>query len=325
MRRRAFRHCPWKVREGMFRMKRIARASLWAVLLLAAAAQMDAQTKGQGRAVITVLTRHSELAPNLTQQDVSAKVNGKDADVTGWTPFKGADDALELVLLIDGGARNLGRQMEEITAFLQSLGPRTRIAVGYMQNGRAVLTGPLSVDHNQAVSGLHLPASGSTSPYFSLSDLAQHWPSQDRNARREVLMLTDGVDPEMRRLDPDDPYVQSAINDSLRAGIVVYTLFWLNRTERDDSSISVNSGQSLLNELSDATGGFSYWSGTENPVSFKPYFDDLERRFAGQYALEFAAPLAHKPGVESLKLKVEGLGIQVTAPQQVYVDHAGAQ
>ena len=296
-----------------------------AVAMLFNASHTEAQATGQGRAIITVLVRHNEVAPNLTQQEVSARINGKDADVTGWTPFKGADDSLELIVMIDGGARNLGRQMDEITAFLRAQGPRTKIAVGYMQNGHTALSAPLSLDHNQAVSSLHLPIGGTTSPYFSLSDLAQHWPSQDRNARREVVMLTDGVDPENRRFDPDDLYVQSAMRDSVRAGLVVYTVYWANRTERDDSGITVNGGQGLLNLLSDATGGYSYWFGTGNPVSFKPYFDDLQFRFANQYALEFAAPLAHKPIVESLKLKVDALGIQVTAPQQVYVDNGGPQ
>jgi hypothetical protein len=194
-----------------------------------------------------------------------------------------------------------------------------------MQNGHAALAGPLSVDHKQVVSQLHLPVGPNANPYFCLSDLARNWPSQDRNARREVLLLSDGVDPENRRFDPDDLYVQSAINDSVRAGLVVYTLYWVNITGRDESSITQNGGQGLLNELSEATGGYNYSSGTGNPVSFKPFFDDLQRRFASQYALEFTTRLDRKPAVESLKLKVEGLGLQVTAPQQVYDDHGGVQ
>ncbi len=296
-----------------------------AVAVLVAVPHGHAQSEGQGRAIITILTRHSEVAPIVAQQDVSAKVNGKDAEVTGWKPFKGADDALELVVLIDSGARNLGRQFDEITSFILSLGPHTKVAIGYMQNGHAALTGPLSVDHKQAVGGLHLPIGGSTSPYFTLSDLAQHWPSQDPNARREVIMLSDGVDPENRHFDPDDLYVQSAITDSVRAGLVVYTLYWLSRTEHDESSITQNGGQSLLSELSEATGGYSYWSGTGNPVSFRPFFDDLQRRLASQYALAFSTRLDRKPVVESLKLKVEGLGLQVTAPQEVSVGNGGAQ
>ena len=83
-------------------------------------------------------------------------------------------------------------------------------------------------------------------------------------------------------------------------------------------------GQSLLNEMSQATGGNSYQSGTENPVSFQPFFEDLTRRFANQYALEFAANLDRKPAIETFKLKVEGLGLQVTAPQKVFVDRPPA-
>jgi hypothetical protein len=307
-------------------MKKTGFSVLLVVPLFISAPYVNAQATGQGRAVITVFSKHSELTPTVTQQDVSAKVNGKDADVTGWAAFKGADDALELVVLIDSGARNLGTQLNEIATFLQGQGPHTKIAVGYMQNGRAILGGPLSTDHKQVASGLHMAAGPpANNPYFSLSDLAQHWPSQDRKARREVLMLSDGVDPENRRFDPDDPYVQSAVSDSVRAGLVVYTLCWLSRTERDGSSITVDGGPSLLNELAQATGGYSYWSGNGNPTSFQPYFDDLERRFENQYALELATRLDHKPVIESLKLKVEGMNIVVTAPQQVYVHQNGPE
>jgi hypothetical protein len=304
-------------------MMRAVFSGVLAVVVLGTAPQVIAQATGQGRAVVTVLSKNAEMTPNLTQRDVSAKVNGKDADVTRWEPFKGVDDALELVVLIDGGARNLGPQLDEITTFVQSQGPHTKVAVGYMQNGRAVLAGPLSTDPKQVASELHLPSGPTSNPYFSLSDLARHWPSQARNARREVLLLSDGVDPEIQRLDPDDPYVQAAVNDSVRAGLVVYTVYWVNRTDRDSSSITENSGQSLLIELSQATGGYSYWTGTGNPVSFNPFFEDLNRRFSSQYALEFTSRLDRKPDIEQLKLKVEGPGLTITVPQDVYIDHAG--
>ena len=83
------------------------------------------------------------------------------------------------MVLIDGGARNLGREFEEIKQFILGLRPDTKAAVGTMENGRAVLASPLSADHARVVSEIHLPAAGSSNPYFSLSDLAQHWPSQD--------------------------------------------------------------------------------------------------------------------------------------------------
>jgi hypothetical protein len=306
-------------------MKKIGLAALiaaCALLTVVQGAALGQDGTGQGQAIVTILTKHNEVAPVVSQQDVSGKVNGKDSSVTGWQPFKGGNDALELVLMIDSGARNLGRQLEEIGSFIQSQGPHTRVVVAYMQNGRAVMAGPLSADHKQASAELHLPAGPNTNPYFSISDLAQNWPSQDHRARREVVLLSDGVDPNNRRFDPDDPYVQSAIRDSVKAGLVIYTVYWRSEAEGD---VTTNGGQSLLSELSQATGGYSYWSGTGNPVSFQPFFDDVTRRFDNQYGLEFTARLEKKPTVETLKLKVEGIGLQVTAPQQVFVERAGAQ
>jgi len=42
-----------------------------------------------------------------------------------------------------------------------------------------------------------------------------------------------------------------------------------------------------------------------------------------QYELRFSAPLEGKPITETLKLKVSAAG-EVMAPQQVFVDRAGA-
>jgi hypothetical protein len=273
---------------------------------------------GQGRAVITIFAKHSEMTPNISQQDVSAKVNGKDAGVTGWTPLRGATGGLELVVLIDGGANNLGRQFDEIKQFIQGLHPDTKAAVGYMEDGRAVLASPLSADHAQIVSELHLPAAPSSSPYFSLSDLAQHWPSQARGVRREVVLICDGVDLENPHYDPSDPYVAAAVADSVRAGLVVHTIYWQSRNLGQYST----DGQSSMAAVTQATGGYGYWTGSGNPVSFQPYFDDLARRLDNQYEFDFSARLDRKPAVESFKFKVTGMALEVASPQQVYVDRA---
>jgi hypothetical protein len=288
------------------------------LLMAAPAFTQSGDATGQGRAVITVFAKHSEMTPNISQQDVSAKVNGKDAGVTGWTPLRGANGGLELVLLIDGGARNLGRQFDEIKQFIQGLGPHTKAAVGYMENGRAVLASPLSANHAQVVAELHLPVGPSSNPYFSLSDLAQQWPSQARGVRREVVMICDGIDPNNPHYDPDDPYVSAAVADSVRAGLVVYTIYWQSRSIGDNSY----DGQNLLAEVTQATGGNGYWMGMGNPVSFQPFFDDLARRLDNQYELDFAAKLDRKPAVENFKFKVTGMALEVASPQQVYVDKA---
>jgi len=304
-------------------MKRIGLMAFGALLIVAQAfAQGD---KGAGHAVVTILAKHNEIAPTIAQQDVSAKVNGKDAAITGWAPFKGPNDGMELIVLIDSGARNLGRQFDDMKQFVQNLNPDTKVAIGYMQNGYAAMAGPFSTDHKQVIAEFHLPAGPNTNPYFTLSDLSHKWPSQDRKVRREIIMLSDGVDPNNQRFDPEDPYVESAIRDCVQAEIVVYTIFWRSGFDASANSMTAEGGQSLLIELTQATGGNSYFAGENNPVSFQSFFDDLQRRFDSQYSLEFTVPLGRKPLVEALKLKVEGLGLQVTAPRQVNVHPGSAE
>ena len=307
-------------------MKSTGTAILVACLAAPMAAHVSAQD-GHGQAVVTILSKHhTEVAPNISQQDLGVKVNGKDSNITGWTPLRGAEDRLELVVLIDSSAHNLGRQFDEIKHFVQSLPPNTQVGIGYMENGRAAMAGPLSSDHAQVLQNLHLPTGTSSSPYFCLSDLAKNWPSTERKARREVVLVTDGIDPYNPRFDPGDSYVQAAANDSVRAGLVVYSIYWNGRNGADSSAseMSGNGGQGLLVQVTQATGGRSYGFAMGNPVSFQPYLDDLALRLQNQYELSFDAPLDHKAAIESLKLKVNGFAAEVDSPQQVFVVHAGA-
>jgi hypothetical protein len=203
----------------------------------------------------------------------------------------------------------------------------TKIAIAYMENGRAVFTGPLSSDPSQILKGLRLTGGGvgvSASPYFCLSDLAKSWPSHDASARREVVMISDGVDDYNLRYDPEDPYVQAAITDSIRSGLVVYSIYWISQGRIDSTAYENNAGQNLLLEVTQATGGNSYYQGTGNPVSFNDYFRDLRVRFQNQYKVGFNSELKGKPEVQSFSLKVNGPSAKIVSPQQVYVSPAGA-
>jgi hypothetical protein len=297
-------------------------------MLTAFAAIGGAQEQGQGQAVITVLPKHeSELPANVVNQDLAVKVDGKNSKVTKWAQYPSNGSSLELVVLIDDSARtSLGRQMDDIAQFLKTLPPNTKASVAYMENGRAVFSGPFTTDHAHVAEELHLPVGGAgvdSSPYFCLSDLAHKWPSNDAGARREVVMVTNGVDNYQKQFDPDDPYVQAAIKDSIQARMVVYSIYWADRGGFDATAYANNTGQNLLAEVTQATGGKSFWQGMGNPVSFAPYFDELMRRFRNQYELGFVTAMKGRPEVESFKLKLSAPGDEVDAPQQVLVVPAG--
>jgi hypothetical protein len=298
------------------------------VLLAAAPAFPQGEKQGQGEITVTVLPKHDgDAVPTITPQDLSIKVNGKEGKVTNWQALRSPNDAMELVILIDGSAReSLGRQLDEIAQFVKTLPPNTKATVGYMQNGNAALAGPLTSDHDAIIRGIHLPGgsvASNGSPYFCLSDLAKRWPSNDPNVRREVVMITDGVDEYNRRYDPEDPYVQAAIADAARARLVVYSIYWRGQGRFDNTQYANDSGQNLMVVVTEATGGKSFWQGTGNPVSFQPYFEELTRRFRNQYELSFHVDIKGKPEVDGMKLKLKAANSEVSAPQQVFVMQPG--
>lgn len=307
-------------------MKKIGLIAFAAATVLAASpafAQKNAQ-QGQGRAVVTILpsAKNGDVS-QVPAQDLKVKVNGKDSTVTSFTPLQENNSPVELVLLLDGGARtSLGSQFTDITKFVKEMPPNSRMAIAYMENGRAAFASQLSSNADDVLKGLRLSTGvpgENASPYFCLSDLAKNWPSHDRTARREVLMITDGVDNYERRFDPEDPYVQKAISDSVRSGLVVYSIYWKNMGRINASWYETNAGQNLLLMVTQATGGNSYWEGVGNPVSLTPYLQDLRRRLNHQYELSFTAPSNGKPEVQTMKIDLHVPSAKVDAPQRVLV------
>jgi len=314
----------------MFMQKLHAAALFAAGSLLAATFALAAEQKQEvpGSTVITILPEN-EMPGGIPQEAVHLKLDGKQSTITGFTPLRDPKSKVEMVVLIDDGARtSLGLQMSDIAKFIESLRPDTKIAVAYMMNGRAAFSGPLTTDHDTVVRGLHLPAGGgeagiSASPYFCLSDLAKNWPSGDARARREVVMITDGVDYYEMRYDPEDPYVQTAMDDAVRARVIVYAIYWTSGDRFDRTNYGAGTGQNLLAQITAGTGGTSYWEGTGNPVSFVPYFADIDRRLDNQYELDFMTAIGDKPEMQTIRLTVSAHA-KVSSPQEVYV-HPGTE
>jgi hypothetical protein len=292
-----------------------------AVTTLTALAQPS--DEASARTIITVLPKNSEQAPPVEPQNLKVQVNGKSVQADSVTPLRGDRAGLQLVILIDSGARNsLGRQMGEISQFVKSLPPSTEVAIAYMINGQAVFQQPFSTDKSQALRALHLPGGtpgSSASPYFCISDLAKHWPSAITADRREVVVITDGIDPYEVRYDPEDPYVNAAIKDAIRAGIVVDALYWHDSGIASRIGFLANGGQNLLAELTGSTGGTLYYEGLDNPVSFTPFLNDISRQLENQYELGFIVPAKKKADVETLKVKLEMPGVKLASPNLVAV------
>ena len=133
-------------------------------------------------------------------------------------------------------------------------------------------------------------------------------------------MITDGVDLYYgRRYDPNDPYVQAAISDSQRAGVLVHSIFYSDTGHFDEGLWTQAGAQNYLQQVAQGTGGKAYWYGLGNPVSFIPFLDDLSTRLKNQYELGLIARAGSKNELQPLKVKVRATNIGVDAPQRVLV------
>jgi hypothetical protein len=302
---------------------RLALAGTLTLLPLATTLQAQAPDKSNGSeatAVVTATTKGGE-APPVPQQQIQVSVDGKKVEPSVWKPY--ANGPVQMVVLIDNSARtSLGRNLSELEQYINNLPPNVAIGVAYMQNGAAIFTGPMSTDHASAAKQVHLPggsAGSNASPYFCLSDLAKRWPAPRSEARRVVLMITDGVDEYNLRYDPEDPYVRSAVLDSERAGLVVYSIYFRDQGRLGRGFYETNAGQNYLTQVAVETGGNFYYEGLSNPVSFNPFLTDLTRRLSSQYELDFPVKADKKESYPSLKVKSEVKSVKIDAPQHVAV------
>jgi hypothetical protein len=155
--------------------------------------------------------REGQELPTLQLEDIKVKQGKTPLKVAQLIPARGDNAALQLMILIDDTLNtSVGNNLTDLKEFIAAQPPSTIIAVGYMANAGVNVVQNFTADHDVAAKAVRLPRgtlSTMDSPYLSLISLVKGWPQQ--NIRREVLMVSDGIDrlrgekPELSRLGPD--------------------------------------------------------------------------------------------------------------------------
>jgi hypothetical protein len=273
-----------------------------------------------------VVTVDAKAPQALTAQNLKAKVNNHEAQITAVAPVVAT--GTQVALLIDDGLRtSVGRQLSDIRNFIQALPNGVEIFIGYMQNGRVVSAQDFTTDHAAAAGNLRIPmgsAGISASPYFCLSDFVKNWPggeSSEGSVRmpkaRFVMMLTNGVDPyngSVSPLNQNSTYVDTAIRDAQRMGAKVSSIYYGNAGIRGGAASF--SGQNYLAQVADGTGGHAYFQGTMSPVSLTPFFDQFRKAMAESFVATFPASAKNNDLVD-LKFSTSLKSTRLEAPSKV--------
>jgi hypothetical protein len=279
------------------------------------------------RMTVTVrLLDKDKRMPDVSREDVIVRQDNHRLKVTGWRSARGGQAGLDLFILLDDTSDpSLGSQLDDLRAFINAQPQTTSVGVGYMRNATVQIVQNFTAEHSQAAKALRLPVASSGaygSPYLSVIDLMKRWPGHSN--RREVIMVTDGIDrarggPRYRGLSFITPDVDSASRVAQRTGTIIHTIFTRGVGRLGSNFWEITNGQNGIAKLSDETGGWSFYLGTQNSVSFQPYLDDLQSILDNQFLLDFQALPGKKAGLQHVRLTTEVAGVELDSADSVWV------
>ena len=268
--------------------------------------------------VVTAEGHRQKAVPEIGKADVEVYLGKNQVPVGDWRPERGA---LQLLVMIDDGSdTDLGLQLDDLRKFMRAQPASTEIGVDYMRNGTTLPLHAFTPDHDAAAKSLRLPigtAGAAVSPYVALSERIKKW--APFAGRREVLMVSSGIDSLYYGGDLQNPYLMRAIQDAQKAGILVHSIYYGSAGHSGHSYYQMNFGQSYLSRLGDETGGEAYWQGFQNPVAFAPYLDDLSKRLQNQYRLTFEGKSDQKADLQQVKVRTAKAGAELSAASRVWI------
>ena len=290
----------------------------------ASAQQAVSSTDVPVHMVVTVKPHHGTQIPALAPDDVKVYQKGRLDTVASWVPLQGDRAGLQLYILIDDTSRStLALQYSSINKFIEAQPATTAIAIGYMRNGTVFTAQNLTTDRALAEKSLRLPlgaGTGYTSPYLALSELMKKWP--ETKDRREILMITSGIDPLGGGFSNDpytNPYLDAAFEQAQRGGFIVYSIYSPGAGRAGRGLLRTDLAQTGLDLLSQKTGGETYYLSFGAPVDITPYLQDVSRNLKNQYGLTFLAKSAKKPSLEPVKVKTEMPNMGLVTAEDGYI------
>ena len=290
-----------------------------------------AQRTGDGIPVsvtVTATGKDQSQPPAVAANAVVVKQDGKVSKIISWEPAGGGKAGLDLAVLIDDAVSpSASVQLKDIGEFLHTLTPEARVAVAYANYGGVKFEQEFTTDHDKAAKGIRIPNAfrgSANGVYDSFGELIKKWPASQN--RKVVIFVSDGIDVTNGVEDtiPGQSMVlQRAIDAAERAGVVVYTIFASGSGRAVQNQFLVNNGQGSLARMASETGGDAFFQGTQTPVSFKPFLEDIGKLLGQQYLLTFMATPSEKGRYARLQVSVEAGDVELIAPDHVYV--AGAK
>ena len=291
-----------------------------AVILGFFATSVVAAGPGTVTMTVTAVGKKDTSPPIVNKDDVQLYLNKERTQVADWKH----GEKLYLAVLIDDSLDNvIANQWNDLKAFFAAQPDTTYISVSYARNGTAMVAQDFTNDHELAAKALRLPLGGGgafSSPYLTLLDLMKRWPSSAD--RRSILFFSSGIDYFRGDFWTRPVDLDSTISLAQKQNINIWTIYAPDAGHRARGFFLISRAQSYLSQLSDETGAESFYLGTGEPVTFKPYFDELALHLNNQYLLTFRASGGAKGRFQRVKVTTELPHVEFMSQSQVFLPAA---
>jgi len=266
---------------------------------------------------VTAVGKKNTVPPELKKDDVQL-YNGKERlQIADWR----REDTLRLAILIDDSLDPVvAGQWNDLKDFIMAQPQSTYIAVAYARNGNAAIAQDFTTNHELAAKAIRIPmgsAGAISSPYLAVLDFVKRWPSP--GGRNSILFISAGIDYFRGGFGLQNPDVDSAISRAEKSNINIWTVYSPDNFHRGRGFFRVNNAQSLLSKLSESTGAESYFLGFGEPVTLKPYFDEIDQHLKHQYLLSFRGDGGKKGKFQHIRVRTEQPAVEFLTFDDVFL------
>jgi len=201
---------------------------------------------------------------------------------------------LSLAILIqDDLTSEANLKLDELRKFIRELPAGSRVMTAYLRSGTIQIRQKFTDDLEKAAKSLRIITGSSavapSSPFYQVEEALKRFDALPAG-RRAILLVSDGLDVS-RGVESSTPSqsldLDRAILRAQRKSVAVYSFYSPASLTGNGNSQLVLNGQGSLNRLSEETGGRAFFQGTIAPISFEPFFADLNRALSRQFALTY--------------------------------------
>lgn len=253
--------------------------------------------------------------------DLRVKENGDDQVILSIRSVSNTPLAIA-VLIQDDLTSEANLKLEEIRRFIRGLPTGSRVMVAYLRAGTIQVRQKFTDDLEKAAKSLRIiagsPSAAPSSPFQGVEEALERFDALP-TGRRAILLVSDGLDVS-RGIESSTPGqsidLDRAILKAQRRSTAVYSFYTPASLTENNSRLSLN-GQGSLEKLSDETGGRAFFQGSLAPVSFEPFFKDLNKALNRQFALTYLSTHLKK-GYHKIQVTSSNPEVEIEHPRGYY-------